>query len=114
MPATFTELLPPTKSAPRSGLRWTPTGPGCGLLVIERPRAVATYAVAEFQTPWEGRAFHLVCLGGQSDAGAESYDVFAARNGQDHRCDCKGFSYGRGKPCKHVLAALALLANEWV
>ncbi|VTT97603.1 hypothetical protein : : SWIM [Gemmataceae bacterium] len=115
MPApTFVEVLPPTKSAPRSGVRWTPSGPGAGVLVIEKPRVVATYAVTEFGTPWDGRAFRLVCLGGQSDADATTYDVFAARNGQDHRCDCKGFSYGRGRPCKHVAAALALLENGWI
>jgi len=48
---TFTELLPPTKSAPRSGFRWTPGGTGKGLLYIEKPKVSACYVVTEFQTP---------------------------------------------------------------
>lgn len=112
----YTELLPPTKSAPRSGYRWTPTGPGCGLLIIEKPRVMATYAVREFPSPWHGRAFHFECRGGQTDkeGAAEGYDVFVARNERDHRCDCKGFAYGRGKPCKHIMAAQSVWDNGWL
>lgn len=113
---TFTDDLPPTKSAPQSGIQWTPTKPGCGLLIVEKPRQVATYAVTEFQTPWDGRAFHFVCLGGQSDkeAAPEGYDVFFYRGGQDHQCSCKGFAHGRGKLCKHLEAVRAIITNGWM
>ncbi|WP_439627610.1 SWIM zinc finger family protein [Gemmata sp.] len=112
----YTELLPPTKSAPRSGIRWTPVGPGTGLLIIEKPRVMATYAVREFQTPWPGRAFRFDCRGGQTDAegAADGYDVFVPHRGTEWRCDCKGFSYGKGRPCKHVEAVRAILANGWM
>lgn len=65
------------------------------------------YTVKEFSTPWPGRAFHLVKSG-------DSYDVFIPSNGQDHNCSCPGHAYGRGKPCKHVLACRALIEGELV
>jgi len=119
MPATyptFIELLPPTKTAPKSGIRWTPGASGKGLLSIEAPRKCACYAVCEFPTTWAGRAFHFECFGGQSDRDSltEGYDVFFARNPRETRCDCKGFAFGKGKPCKHIEAVRAIIENGWM
>lgn len=112
----YTDLLPPTKSAPKAGYRWSPTGPGRGLLIIESPGRMATYAAGEFPCQWDGRAFHLSCVGGQTDpeGAADGYNVFVARGGHGHRCDCRGFSYGRGKPCKHILACVSIWDNGWL
>ncbi len=113
---TFTELLPPTKSAPKSGFRWKPSGPGIGLLFIETTRLSACYQIAEFQTPWDGRAFHFTCLGGQTDRESipEGYDVFLSHSGREFHCGCKGFAYGRGKPCKHIESVRAIFENDWM
>ncbi len=110
---TFTDLLPPTKSAPRSGFKWTPSEDrvGCGLLVIEAPRVSVTYLVCEFATRWDGRAWYLAKMTEGTDKGCEAYDCFVGRNGQDKQCSCKGFIYGRGKACKH-LASLESIFTE--
>lgn len=110
---TFTELLPKTKSQPHAGIKWTPgdsrTG---GLLYIESPGRRACYTVKETPTKWDGREFRFTCLGGQSDATAEGYDVFVGRGFR--RCNCKGFAYGKGKPCQHIHAVEAILDNGWM
>jgi len=115
MTGTFIELLPPTKSTPRSGIRWTPSADatGSGLLVIEAPRVSVTYLVAEFATRWDGRAWHFAKVTEGTDKASDAEDVFIGRNRQDFQCSCKGFAYGHGKPCKHIHAALALLENRW-
>ncbi len=96
-------------------MNWTPSEhSGRGELVVHTARASVTYAVTEFPTPWDGRAFHLVKESEGTDAESDSYDVFCHRGGQDHQCSCKGFAYGRGKPCKHIAAGLALIENDWV
>jgi hypothetical protein len=116
MPATFVELLPPTKTSPRGAIHWTPSAEqaGSGLLEICTSRVYATYFVLEYGTQWDGRAFNFVKVTEGSDGRSESYDVFCSRNGQDHQCSCKGFTYGKGKPCKHVAAAKALIENNWL
>jgi hypothetical protein len=114
---TFTEVLPATLSNPHAGIDWTPgVFPGCGVLSIKQKRCYCSYVVTEFACGWDGRAFRMRKVEGQagSDAEGESYDVFCHRGRQDHRCDCKGFEFGRGKPCKHVLSALALIENGWL
>jgi hypothetical protein len=125
---TFTEVLPATKSSENNAMQWTPGEvPGTGTLVVHTQRASVCYRVTEFATDW-GRGFHLTKDGTPgSDAASESYDVLVCRDPlpdcgpaaggshrEGHRCDCKGFTFGRGKPCKHITAALALLANEWL
>lgn len=114
--ATFTEVLPATKSSKHTAMNWTPEpdAAGRGKLTVHTDRASVTYAVTEFGTPWDGRAFHFEKVTAGTDKESAAEDVFVCRNGQDHHCSCKGFAYGRGKPCKHVSAALALLANDWV
>ncbi len=70
--------------------------------------------MTELPCGWDGRAFRLIKPEGEpgTDAEADGYEVFVHRGGQDHRCCCKGFE--RWGSCKHVLAALALIANGWV
>ncbi len=116
MPTTYVELLPPQKSSPRNAIHWTPSEqqPGAGLLEICTTKLSATYFVVEFDTAWDGRAFHLVEGTEGSDPESESYDVFCYRAGQNHQCSCKGFAYGRGRACKHIEAALALISNKWL
>jgi hypothetical protein len=105
---TYTDLLPATKSDPKgAGIDFTPAGGG-GLLVVKQKRVYAAYAVSEFATGWDGRAFALVKLTEGSDPTEERYHCFLARNGQDRRCDCKGFVYAGH--CKH-LSALATLID---
>lgn len=113
---TFSELLPATATHEHNGIRWTPEPDrrGCGLLRIFTGKTVVAYAVTEFATPWDGRGFRLVKDGAGTDPESDGYDVFVHRGGQNHSCSCKGFTYGRGRPCKHIEAALALLANGWV
>jgi SWIM zinc finger len=83
------------------------------LLLIKQKRVYCGYRVAEFPCDWDGRAFRMVKAGEGSDPESDSYDVFCSRS-QVHQCSCKGFAYGRGKPCKHIAAGLALIANGWL
>lgn len=117
MPApVFTELLPPTKSSRHNGILYTPD-PGHaarGTLVVHTARASVTYLVTEFPTPWDGRAFHLAKVTPGTDPESDAEDVFVGRNGADRQCSCKGFAYGKGRSCKHLHAAMALIENGWV
>jgi hypothetical protein len=93
-------------AAPR--IDFTPAADGKGgLLVVKQKRLYTTYAVTEFATGWDGRAFLLVKLTEGSDPTEERYSCFLARNGQDKRCDCKGFSYAGH--CKHLSALETLI-----
>lgn len=113
---TFVEVLPATKSEPHPGILWTPGAyPGTGKLTIQGKRTPTThYAVAEFPTEWAGTAAKLVKFvdtPGQ-DRESESYEVYV---GKPHdQCSCKGFAYGRGKPCRHIEALKAIVANNWL
>src|SRR4051812_28824101 len=110
---TFHEVLEPAKSTRHRGIRWTPDdGSPAGALRIDTDRSTASYAVEEFPCGWDGRSFRLAKLDASSDPEADGYEVFCARNGQDHRCCCKGFE--RTGDCKHLAAALALIENGWV
>jgi hypothetical protein len=115
MSTTFTEVLPATKSSQHNALNWTPDAmPGRGVLVVHTARASVCYRVVEFATDW-GRGFRLVKDGTPgTDAESEAYDVLVCHDPRQHRCDCKGFTYGRGKPCKHITAALAVIENGWL
>ena len=115
MSATFTEVLEATKSSAHNALNWTPGATaGAGSLTVHTARASVTYRVTPIPTRWAGKAFRLVKDGtAGTDAESDAYDVFCAADGRRHECGCKGFIYGRGKPCKHVSAALALIENGW-
>lgn len=108
---TLTELLPPTASSPHSALQFTAseTVPHAGLLLIDTARARVEYLIVETDAAG-GRAFHLAKVTPGTDAESEEYSVFVGRAGSS--CSCKGFAYGRGKPCKHLLAVAALLDNH--
>jgi hypothetical protein len=97
-------------------IRFTPGGSGKGLLYIDTPKSrvrtdTACYLVDEFPCDWRGRSFHLKAAGGQSDKTADGYDVFLCASGLEDRCDCKGFTYSRGKPCKHLNALRTLVRD---
>src|SRR5687768_2478541 len=101
--ATFTEVLPQTKSSQHSAMNWTPgEAPGSGLLTVHTDRASVRYAVAELPCGWDGRAFSFAKPEGETgtDKTAGRYEVFVGRNGQDRLCGCKGFS--RFGHCKHT------------
>ena len=117
MTATLTEVLPASKSSPNSAIRFTPSDrPGCGLLSIDTARATVEYLVAEFPADLRGRAFHLAKVAGTpgTDAETDAYAVACGPAGEPVSCECKGFAYGRGKPCKHLVAVRALIENRWV
>jgi hypothetical protein len=114
---TFTEILPERKSSKHSALNWTPAGddfgPLAGVLTVHTDRATVKYAVAEFPTPWPGRAFHLAKVTAGTDPESESYSVFCSHHGPaGDSCDCRGFTFKA--TCKHRDAARALLANGWI
>ena len=114
---TFIEILPATKTSKNWGITFIkPEGieAVCGKLVIESRGTHVEYRLTEFSCGWDGRAFYLTKLTEGTDSESESYDCFVARNGQDKRCDCKGFIYGKGRPCKHLESIAALLANGWI
>jgi hypothetical protein len=70
---------------------------------IGKGRAEQIYALAEFPTPWPGRAFTL------TKADGEVYSVFLSLdlNAEPHRCDCAGHTFtGR---CRHLDSLLALM-----
>jgi hypothetical protein len=108
---TYTDLLPPTKSEPRgAGIDWTPSaadGPKAGVLTIKQKRVYVTYTVCEFPTDWRGRAFMLAKLDEGSDPTEEKYACFVAANGQDRRCECRGFAYTGA--CKRLAALQTLI-----
>src|SRR4051812_29054858 len=104
---TFTEILPPTVSAPHPDILWTPgITPGTGELVIQGCRSHTTYRVKDVPPPWCGQAVQLVKITPGTDREADGYDVFcAAGPGEVDRCDCRGFL--RHGHCKHVEAVRA-------
>jgi hypothetical protein len=110
----MTEVIDGCKTSPKRAIRWTlhPASAGCtceGLLEIHCCRGSKAYTVTEFSTTWDGRAFTLTKADGD-----ESYNVFVGRDWSAYQCDCAGFCYGRDKPCRHVLAMVAVLANGWL
>src|SRR3954464_9244967 len=117
MSATFTEVLPATKSCPHSAIRFTPGEfEGTGTVVIDRRRGSAEYVVTEIPCggAFDGRAFRFVKGAGSpgTDPNEDGYAVFVGRNRQDRLCECKGF--GRWGGCKHTATALALIENGWL
>jgi hypothetical protein len=96
--ATFTELLPATKSHPHRAMKYTPACVGVGVLELTDSRTHTRYALAV--QPFGGVRM--------SKAGGESYVVTAGT------CECAGFVYGRGKLCKHIESLHALQSNGWL
>lgn len=111
---TLTEVLPARAPKARPGaIRFTPGHrPGTGLVTIHAGRVPCEYLVVEYPTRWDGRAVRLAKVTPGSDATADGYDVFVGRNGQDHRCCCRG--HERHGHCKHVDTLRALLENGWL
>lgn len=88
-------------------LRWFPAGsefdPTAGTVEITAGKTVDSYQVAEFPSGWDGRAFVFAKTAGDGKV----YDVFVGRNGQDRRCNCRGFVVF--SHCKHEAAARKLI-----
>jgi predicted nucleic acid-binding Zn finger protein len=96
--ATFTEVLPASKSNPHRAMKWTPACVGVGTLELTDKRTHVRYAVAS--QPFGGVRM--------TRTDGETYVVTAGT------CDCAGYTFGRGKLCKHIVALHALLSNRWL
>jgi len=96
--ATYTEVLPASKSNPHRAMKYTPACKGVGVLELTDTRSHTRYAVAV--QPFGG--VRLTKAGG-----SETYVVSLAA------CECRGFVLG-GKRCKHIEAVESLLANRWL
>lgn len=110
MPATFTDLLPETKSEKHGAFTWAPAAdndasPVAGVLTITGKRSHAVYEVSEFPAD-EGRGFVLVKKTPGTDATEDHYSVFVGRGGVS--CECRGFA-STGGFCKHSRTVESLL-----
>lgn len=74
------------------------------VLTVTKNGKAEDYAVSEFPTRWDGRAFRL----DKSD-NVTHYNVFVCRRGQNTCCDCLGFESSH--TCKHVDAIRHLVHN---
>lgn len=96
--STYTEVLPPSKTSPHRAMKYTPACVGVGVLELTDKRSHTRYAVAV--QPFGGVRM--------TKPDGETYVVTAGT------CDCAGFTYGRGRLCKHIEAVHAMLANRWL
>lgn len=96
---TYTDLLPPTRTTPNRAIKYTPACSGVGVLELTDNRSHTRYALA--RQPFGG--YRLTKSGG-----AESYVVTVGQ------CECAGFVFGNGRPCKHIDSVACLLANGWI
>lgn len=105
---------------PRRLVNWTPlaagnlrTGSGnavLGLAEIVVGKEKCRYVVSELPCDgWSARAFRFGKPRGEkgTDGEADHYDAMICRNGQDCRCECRGFL--RHGHCKHVDSARELI-----
>jgi hypothetical protein len=110
MTATFTELLPPTKSEKHGALTWEPatdndTSPVAGALTITGKRCHCRYRVEGFPAD-HGRGFMLFKIDAGTDRTEERYACLVGSHGTN-LCECRGF-LATGS-CKHLAALLALV-----
>lgn len=108
--ATFTELLPVTKSEKHGAFTWEPASdnamsPVAGLLTITGKRSHCRYRVEEFAAD-HGRGFMLFKLDAGSDKSEERYACLVAPHGRS-LCECKGFHFAGH--CRHLAALTALV-----
>jgi len=110
MPVTLTEVLPASRTSPNRAMTWTPATVGIGTLTVTDTRTHVRYGVCELPLGkgFSGRAVKL------TKGDGEAYCVRVGERAGDHHCDCAGFSYGRGKACKHIAALAALVENGWL
>ncbi len=76
------------------------------VMTIAERKNTTRYTVEEIYADagFDGRAFRLEKI--ESNDG---YNVLICRNVRGHLCDCAGFEYGNGKPCKHIGAIGSLI-----
>lgn len=96
---TFTDLLPPTRTSPNRAVKYTPACSGVGVLELTDNRSHTRYALV--RQPFGG--YRLTKAGG-----SETYVVTVGQ------CECKGFVFGNGKPCKHITALETVIGNGWL
>lgn len=110
--------LPPTKSAPRRRIIWTPSAPGrasAGRLTIITGREISYYLLRESAADG-GIHFHFAKLSPGSDPSEKSHDVFLADPATADAglafdsCTCKG--HLRHLHCKHVDAARVIVGQQ--
>ena len=109
----YTTKIECGKTTGERSIRWESGVPygWDGTLEIHDPKQVRVYRVGEFvpDREYDGRAF-MVAKQDESDV----YNVFVARNGQDHSCTCAAGTFGRVRRCCHVAALLAVIRNGWL
>lgn len=96
--ATYTDLLPPSKTSPNRVVKYTPACAGIGTLEVQDKRTSTRYAVCV-------QPFGGVRL---TKADGETYVVSPAA------CECKGFVFGRGALCRHIESLHAITSNGWL
>jgi hypothetical protein len=120
----FIDKLEPSKTEPNRGFtlyRFQPDpmadySHAVGSLVIESPGHRVEYLTSEFPCP-SGRGFLLEKCGGSigdRNPHDTSYEVEIGRFPGERRCSCKGFAYGKGRPCRHLLAVASCIEQGWL
>lgn len=96
--ATYTDLLAPTKTHKHRAVKWTPACRGVGVLEVTDTKSHTRYAAAV--QPYGGVRL--------TKPDGETYVVTVGT------CECRGYVFSNGKPCKHIDAVACLLANRWL
>lgn len=114
----YCKSLRASKSDAHRSITWTPSATvrHAGLLTIQGKRSNCAYLVVEMEASYPVRNFLMVKSDATpgTDKSETHYTVSVGVAGSPMGCTCKGFIYGRGKPCKHLEAADAILANGWL
>jgi hypothetical protein len=118
MSTVYYEKLQPSKCDPHRCIQWEPSAvvKNAGRLVLDRQKCRTVFFVVE--VPHDNpavRAFHFQkdATTPGTDREAESYTVQVGQAGQSVACECRGFLRWN-RPCAHILAADAVLANGWM
>lgn len=90
--------MPSTKTHANRAIKYTPACHGIGVVELTDSRSHTRYAVAV-------QPFGGVRL---TKSDGETYVVVPGS------CECAGFVFGKGKPCKHLTAVETLIGNGWL
>lgn len=116
-PAKFVDVLP-VRGGNRIALEWLPhveeMAHGEGFVVLTSKRDRTAYSVAQYPGESMLLGFAFTKVGGKvgTDRGRNSYILTCTRNGNDAKCDCRGFE--RHGACKHADALETLFLNKWL